>query len=330
MAVVGWILLGILIFLLSLILLFLFFPIGYRITGKKDQNGYELHAKVKWLFGFVRVLFDLPEPGEPIAKVAFFTLMGPSKSKKKEKPDNAEPALNDAGQAPDGTETSEVGEQASNDSGQTPAEAVQATNDLGQASAEDEQASNGSGQHPTGEEQISNAGGADSPTGEQNPNSGKQEENPKDRKKKKEKAPKGKKSKKDFSALLDDLKFYYELWNDGNTKPFVEEALGRIFRVVKKLLPRKIKGRIVFGAATPDVTGYAYGAYCVLSSLFPRRICLEVVPDFENKILECDVLIKGHFTVFMILITGLRLFFDKRLKVLRKKLDRREEKKKKK
>lgn len=320
MALVGWILLGILLFLLSLILLFLFFPIGYRITGKKDQNSYELHAKVKWLFGFVRVLFDLPEPGEPIAKVAFFTLMGPSKSKKEEKPattgeppqaggqEQTQAVTNPESQRPDHEEFASNGN-------------VQALNTELSSSPSGEQSSNTDGSDSRTGEQSSNTGGSGFRTGENGSATEDSPESSKSHKKKKEKAQK---AKKDLSALLDDLKFYYELWNDGNTKPFVEEALGRIFRVIKKLLPRKIKGRILFGAATPDVTGYAFGAYSVLSSLFPRRICLEVIPDFENKILEGDVLIKGHFTIFMLLITGLRLFFDKRLKVLRKKLDHRE------
>ena len=112
-----------------------------------------------------------------------------------------------------------------------------------------------------------------------------------------------------------------ELWEEPDTQPFVKEALRRILRVLKNLLPRKITGFIRFGAETPDVTGYIYGSYCTLRALYPKRILIDLVPDFENKILQAEFQVKGHFNLFMILVDALCLLFDKRLKKIKKALD---------
>ena len=69
MAVVGYTLLGILILLLVLILVVLFFPISYRVDGKKNADGLFVNAKVKWLFGLLRVLYDYPKPAEVKIKI---------------------------------------------------------------------------------------------------------------------------------------------------------------------------------------------------------------------------------------------------------------------
>ncbi len=145
-------------------------------------------------------------------------------------------------------------------------------------------------------------------------------ESPSDQKKKKEKKPKVP-IKEKLQKLKDEVVFYKELWEDGNTKPFVKDALARLLHVIKNLLPRKVTGKLLFGAETPDVTGKVYGGYCVVRSLYPKRFFLELTPDFERKVLEGELMVKGHFNVFTILWDGLRILFDKRFKILKRKLD---------
>ena len=287
MAVVLKILLGILILLLVMILLLLFFPFSYQIQGRKNSDGLFVSAKVKWLFGFVRMLFDYPEPNTPILKLAFFTLLGKKKNKKA-KDDKAKPLSESEGYKPsdENSKPSEVKSDGSLESSES-SEAAEATE---------------ASENPESDDAKETSGEESSP--------------------KKEKVPINEK----LSKLKSDFIFYKELWEDGNTKPLLKAVLARVFHVLKNLLPRKIHGKLIFGAATPDTTGYVYGGYVVLRTLYPKRLFLELTPDFEKQILEGELLIKGHFSIFTIVWDGLRILFDKRLKILRRKLKERSEK----
>lgn len=283
MAVVGWILLGILGLLLALILLLLFFPISYVVKGKKDVEGQRVSVKVKWLFGFVRLLFHYPEPGKPVLKIAWFSLLGKrdkvSKTPKKRKNGN--------------------GGQGNNVRPQEPEEKVPSA---GQFSS-DQTSQASTDQVSDGQERANQDLDEPAPEIQDSP--------------KKQKKPLG----ETLRGFQTEYSFYRGLWDETDTKPFVREALSRVLHLVKNLLPRKIRGWIVFGGSTPDVTGYVYGVYCVVKTLFPKKFQMELLPDFERSVLEVDVCIKGRFTIFILLWDALKIILDKRLKKLKKQMD---------
>ena len=70
--------------------------------------------------------------------------------------------------------------------------------------------------------------------------------------------------------------------------------------------PKKCCGYIHFGTDDPQTTGkaamYAAVAYGFLG------LDIKIHPDFENKILEGDLFVKGHFRLFGIIVTALRVY----------------------
>lgn len=72
--------------------------------------------------------------------------------------------------------------------------------------------------------------------------------------------------------------------------------------------PRKIKGQIRFGFADPAHTGLCMGAAGMLCAWYPGT--LAVTPDFEQKILKCDILIKGKVRCFVFARILWRLYFN--------------------
>ena len=303
MAVVGKILLGILILLLFLLIAILFCPFSYQVKGRKNAEGFFISAKVKWLFGFVRVLFDFPEPKTPILKIAFFTLTGKKKKQKKAKTEAAPSSEEPSAKVEESAKEEPAKEEFSKTESQEtlPSEAAPSGKENSKAENENSPEKESSKKEPIKKEAKED------------------KKQKKQKEKSKEKVPLSEK----LAKLKDEVSFYKELWEDGNTKPLLKATLHRVFHVLRNLLPRKIRGSIVFGGATPDVTGYVYGGYVVGKALYPKKVLLELTPDFENKILEGNLEIKGHFTIFTILWDGLRILFDKRLKILRQKLKER-------
>ena len=74
LAVLGIILLVLLAVFLTIVLLVLFFPVTYHIYGKKDEEGIQCSAKIKWLFGLLRAKYSYPEWGHLTIKALCFTL----------------------------------------------------------------------------------------------------------------------------------------------------------------------------------------------------------------------------------------------------------------
>ena len=324
MAIVGKILLGILLFILILLILVLFLPICYRIKGKVNAEEKTLNAKVSWFFGLIRFRFDYPEPARPILKLAFFTLMGKEEPESSEKPEEIGEKEKPGKESEESLEKPEGNEDKSEENLDSPEVSLGAVGET-----EEESLAEASSSEEDKEARETEEESADDPS-----EFSAQEEASEipEKEKKAKKPPKVKKSKEakeaakartkeKIQSILDDVKFYKALWEEKDTQPFVKDALARILHVLKNLMPKKIQGRILFGAASPDVTGYAYGVYCVLKTTYPKRFSVEVTPDFERKVLEADVLIKGRLMVITVLIDALRIFFDKRFRTLWRKID---------
>lgn len=81
LSILGIVLLILLGIALVVILLVLFFPISYKAAGKRTVEEFFITARVKWLFGLLRMNCDYPDPGKIYVKFLFFTLYDSSVEK---------------------------------------------------------------------------------------------------------------------------------------------------------------------------------------------------------------------------------------------------------
>jgi hypothetical protein len=87
-------------------------------------------------------------------------------------------------------------------------------------------------------------------------------------------------------------------------------------RLLKHILPRKLKSTIVFGTGDPCTTGQALGAMGILYSFYGDNV--RIIPDFQNKIFEGKHYARGRIRLVTVLIIVIKLVSDKRFKQLRK------------
>lgn len=279
MAVVGRILLGILILLPVILLLILFFPVSYRLEGKRTADSFSAGVRVDWLFGLVRLLFYYPESGKPLIKIAFFTLRKFQRKRgrgisRRKTPQNKE---------------------------ESPSEPDTVREDSDKADAAPSQ-------------------GVGDPEGSPETSEKKTEQKYTEHKKKKNRK---KVSFSDIrSKIRSETEFYLGLWGQDATKTLVAEMFLRLGKIMKNVFPVKVRGRLVFGASSPDVTGYAFAVYSILSTKFPRRFSLAFCPDFQKEVLEGEILIVGRVTLFTVLWNSLRILLDKRLHSLWKTVNK--------
>ena len=102
------------------------------------------------------------------------------------------------------------------------------------------------------------------------------------------------------------------------SKAAVALALGGVKKTIRHILPGKVKGYLLFGTGDPASTGQILGLISVFYAV--AGPVLKIVPDFEEKRLECDLELRGRLRVFTLLVILLKLYFNKELKQLMQEL----------
>ena len=88
----------------------------------------------------------------------------------------------------------------------------------------------------------------------------------------------------------------------------------RLFKIIAHVLPKKISGYIKFGFADPSVTGKTLAVICMFYPIVPEKLSLE--PHFDEAVMECDVNIKGRIFLIVLLINGLKIYFNEQVKIV--------------
>ena len=119
--------------------------------------------------------------------------------------------------------------------------------------------------------------------------------------------------------IIDNITFYKKLLQDEDTKLLVSHAWKRLCKIFRSIRPRRLKADVLFGMDSPDTTGYLFAVYGMLSPHLGKHV--QVTPDFTQAILEGRVNAAGHIMIFTLLLNVLAVLFDKRLQLLKRRLD---------
>ena len=123
-------------------------------------------------------------------------------------------------------------------------------------------------------------------------------------------------SKKDVT--IDTIGYYTSLFQENKT--LILDVIKLVLKAFKTILPRKCYIKAVFGTGQADTTGFIYGAYCSLRESLPGEICLE--PVWTESYLEGEYFVKGKIRLIHFVIAVVKVFMDKRARLLIKKLRR--------
>ena len=309
LSILGILLLILLGIALAVILLVLFFPVCYKMSGKKTAEEMLFDAKMKWLFGLVRVTYSYPVPGKLLAKVLFFTVYDSSEKKKSSAPGE------DTHAAPERDITEEARETSRTSEPSDASESSDTSGTLGQTLLSDD--TDRAKTDPATDTEAS----ADAKISAEENTPGPQQET----------STFGKiavffekirytirKICDKIKYILKNISFYRELWNDPDTKGLLQHAGSRIGHILKRLRPRKLEVNARVGTGSPDTTGYLYGIYGMILPTLGKGVC--VTPDFEQAIVEGEFKASGHFTIACVLFHSARLLLDKRLQQLKLKI----------
>lgn len=120
-----------------------------------------------------------------------------------------------------------------------------------------------------------------------------------------------------IAALLERFEELLQFLEDYAAKELLLELKGELFGLLRHYRPRRIRGSLRFGTGDPAATGKLAG---VLYVLLPASSELAVEPDFNEAVLEGEITAAGHIRALHLLRTGWRLFRNKKLRRLIRKV----------
>lgn len=297
--IIGIVLLVILLVLIVLVAVVLLVPIKYRAEGTLNEEKKLAKARVTWLCNLVRMKLDYNFPDKPLIsfKILWFELLKEKKPKKPKKEKKAkEPKAAKEKKPKKEKPKKEKYHPAVNVALLEAADAEAAAKEAKEAA-----------------EKAAEIKTANSVNDCERPDNAKESEN------KIEKIIfkiQGIYDK--INKIIAKIDYYLDVLEEDETQGLIKDAWKSILKILNSIKPKVFRLNAVVGFDMPDTTGRVYGYYCMLLPWITDDISIE--PDFEQKIINGEIYIKGKITLLTIVVNALKILFDKRLKPLIKKI----------
>lgn len=297
LAVIGIVLLVLLALLILTVLAVLFVPIRYRASGEKEADRIEGVAAVSFLYPFLS--FKWQRAGNENRWALRLLGIKLKSSPKVDKGKTTEPEKTEKGKVaePEKTDKGKAEETAQAAKPEKAAEPVK----------EEKQPATSSVQNAEAEDAARQA----EETGTQET----------------DRVSSEKKARFTISGLCDkmenirdNVEYYKERLTAEENRLFLKRTKERIFAVLKSIKPKVLTARVVCGTGSPDTTGYVCAVYGMLYPVIEDRISFTA--DFENKVLDGELSVKGKVRVATLVRHGIKILLDKQLKVFLKEMKR--------
>lgn len=112
-----------------------------------------------------------------------------------------------------------------------------------------------------------------------------------------------------FRGFCDKIKEWYTFLTSDTMKAAFQFIKMTGKKLLRHILPRKIRGRLVFGFEDPSWTGQVLGAAAILYPVYQDR--LQLVPVFDQAILEGEVRFSGRIFGGYLLWTAWQVYKNK-------------------
>ena len=102
--------------------------------------------------------------------------------------------------------------------------------------------------------------------------------------------------------------------NEPSSKRAISFAWDKLKKMLKHILPRKMKGYVAYGANDPATTGQVLAVIGVLYA--GTGPLLEIRPNFEEEQLECEIELRGHIQLFTLLVIVIKVLLNSEIREL--------------
>lgn len=112
--------------------------------------------------------------------------------------------------------------------------------------------------------------------------------------------------------IIKNIRYYIRILKSDTFKRAWSFCSREVFILLKSILPRKFSADFVVGTGDPASTAQILSIQGILYPLVGEHI--NITPDFEHSIVEGNFFVKGKITVWRILLTAVRVYFNRDLR----------------
>ena len=112
-----------------------------------------------------------------------------------------------------------------------------------------------------------------------------------------------------YRKFRKNARYWDKMANDSRNREAVIFIKDLLLKVLRKIVPRSVKGFIHFGTDDPALTGKILMYLAMLYPILPKKLVIE--PGFEDKDIYGNTVIRGHIRLITIGIAALRLITNK-------------------
>lgn len=294
LAIIGIVLLCIIAFLLVVLLAVLFAPIRYRLYVEKEdgwkKENIHIRADISWLAGIIRVKARFFEPQILKVKVLFFTVFDLFKEKKEKRQSKKTLKRQKTDQKTEKSTVNEKPKVQNSAAEKVPPEEKTPAQDAEEETAGTEE----TGKSPSLRERLE-------------------------------------KIRYTICSIYDKIKatketagYYKELLQSEEFKSCLSFVTGKTGKLLRHILPKRIRGYLLFGTGQPDQTGYILGMISIIRGMRGYDK-FHIEADFERQIVEGKIQCKGRLRLATVGILALQIYQKKELKELISRWKREEE-----
>lgn len=125
-----------------------------------------------------------------------------------------------------------------------------------------------------------------------------------------------------ITNICDKIKYWKNFLNEETTKETIRCVKNISWRLIRHILPRKVKGFLKFGFEDPSTTGQILGAFSLVTPLYKSKF--RVIPVFEDKVFECDIQLKGRIYGCVLAKMAIEVYRNQAVKQTIKKFQHKE------
>lgn len=114
--------------------------------------------------------------------------------------------------------------------------------------------------------------------------------------------------------IVKNIRYYIKIIQSNTFKRAWKVCSAQVLLLLKAFAPKKLRGTLLIGTGDPASTAQVLAVYGMLYPLIGNHI--DITPDFEQAIIEGDLLARGRITVFRLLKTAWIVFFNRDLRRL--------------
>lgn len=119
-------------------------------------------------------------------------------------------------------------------------------------------------------------------------------------------------------SLYEKIKYWVTFLQQKDTQNTLHLIKNEGLLLIKHILPRKIKGDVLFGFDDPSKTGQTLGLICMFYPLYYKSV--NISSDFTQKKFECNLNVKGRIYICILVKSVIKIYFDKDFQSVKSKM----------